>query len=93
MQIFKKTLTGETFTLDVVQNDSIANVMATFFQILPKPLITKDQIKLLYYHNVPSGKYKTNFDIGKNFKLNFEDEVEKYCYTWKETGEYAKKKY
>ena len=69
----------------------IANLMATFFQILPKPLITKDQIKLLYYHNVPSGKYKTNFDIGKNFKLNFEIEVEKYCYTWKETGEYAKK--
>ena len=69
----------------------IANVMATFFQILPKPLITKDQIKLLYYNNVPSGKYKTNFDIGKNFKLNFENEVEKYCYTWKETGEYAKK--
>ncbi len=71
----------------------VANVMATFFQILPKPLITKDQIKLLYYHNVPSGKYKTNFDIGKNFKLNFETEVEKYCYTWKETGEYAKKKF
>tara|TARA_Y100001980_G_C14493692_1_gene270428 strand:+ start:41 stop:1003 length:963 start_codon:yes stop_codon:yes gene_type:complete len=69
----------------------IANMMATFFQILPKPLITKDQIKLLYYHNVPSGKYKTNFDIGKNFKLNFEEEVEKYCYTWKETGQYAKK--
>ena len=71
----------------------IANMMATFFQVLPKPLITKDQIKLLYYHNVPSGKYKTNFDIGKKFKLNFEVEVEKYCHTWKETGEYAKKKY
>ena len=66
--------------------------MATFFQILPKPLITKDQIKLLFYDNIPSGKYKTNFDIGKNFKLKFENEVEKYCYMWKETGEYAKKK-
>ena len=41
--------------------------MATFFQILPKPLITRDQIKLLFYDNIPSGKYKTNFDIGKNF--------------------------
>ena len=26
----------------------IANTMAIFFQILPKPLITKDQIKLLF---------------------------------------------
>ena len=39
-----------------------------------------------------SGKYKTNVDIGKQFGSNFEEEVEKYCYMWKETGEYAKKK-
>ena len=70
----------------------IANILATLFQILPKPLITKDQIKLLNYDNVPSGKYKTNFDINKNFNHKFENEVEKYCYMWKETGEYAKKK-
>ena len=70
----------------------IANIMATFFQLLPKPLITRDQIKLLFYDNIPSGKYKTNFDIGRDFELKFENEVEKYCYMWKETGEYAKKK-
>ena len=69
-----------------------ANIMATFLQMLPKPLITRDQIKLLFYDNIPSGKYKTNVDIGKQFGLNFEEEVEKYCYMWKETGEYAKKK-
>ena len=71
----------------------VANIMATFFQILPKPLITRDQIKLLYYDNIPSGKYRTNFDIGKNFRLNFENEVEKYCYMWKESGEYSKKNF
>ncbi len=71
----------------------VANTMATFFQILPKPLITRDQIKLLYYDNIPSGKYKTNSDIGKNFILNFENEVEKYCYMWKDSGEYAKKNF
>ena len=71
----------------------IANIIATFFQILPKPLITRDQIKLLFYDNIPSGKYETNFDINKNFILKFEEEVEKYCYMWKETGEYAKKNY
>ena len=69
-----------------------ANIMATFFQILPKPLITRDQIKLLFYDNIPSGEYKTNIDIKRNFNLRFENEVEKYCYMWKEAGEYAKKK-
>ena len=67
--------------------------MATFFQLFPKPLITKDQIKLLFYDNIPSGNHKTNFDLGKNFGLRFEDEVEKYCYMWKEAGEYSKKKF
>ena len=33
-----------------------------------------------------------NFDLNKNSSLKFENEVEKYCYMWKETGEYAKKK-
>ena len=71
---------------------TIANIMATFFQLLPKPLLTKDQLKLLFYDNLPSGKYKTNFDIGKNFELKFENEVEKYCYMWKQSGEYSRKK-
>ena len=70
----------------------VANTMAFFFQLLPKPLITKDQIKLLYYDNIPSGKYKTNFEIGKKFELNFKKEVEKYCYMWKQSGEYSRKK-
>ncbi len=71
---------------------TIANIIATFFQLLPKPLLTKDQLKLLFYDNIPSGKYKTNFDIGKNFELKFENEVEKYCYMWKQSGEYSRKK-
>ena len=71
----------------------IANVIATLFQILPKPLITRDQLKLLSYHNIPSGKYKTNFEINKKFRLKFEKEVERYCYMWKESGEYSKKKF
>ncbi len=69
----------------------VANIMAFFFQLLPKPLITKDQIKLLFYDNVPSGRYKTNFDIGKKFELSFEKEVEKYCYMWKQSGEYSRR--
>ena len=64
---------------------------AKFFQLLPKPLLTEDQLRLLKYDNISSGKYKTNTDIGFPAKCLFEKEVEKYCYMWKQGGEYSKK--
>ena len=66
---------------------------AKLFQLLPTPLLTEDQLKLLRYHNVSSGKYKTNSDIGIPSKLFFENEVKKYCYMWREGGEFSTEKY
>ena len=66
---------------------------AKFFQLLPKPLLTEDQLRLLKYDNISSGKYKTNIDIGFPAKYLFEKEVEKYCYMWKQGGEYSKKNF
>ena len=70
----------------------IAKLSAVFFQFFPSPLITLDQIRLLKYDNVQSGKYKTNFDIGFKKLKNFNEEVEKYCYMWKKGGEFSRKK-
>ena len=64
---------------------------AKFFQLFPKPLLTEDQLKLLKYDNVISGKYKTNSDIGFPAKSLFEKEVEKYCYMWRQGGQFSKK--
>ena len=64
---------------------------AKFFQLFPEPLLTEDQLRLLKYDNISSGKYKTNIDIGFPAKSLFEEEVEKYCYMWKQGGEYSKK--
>ena len=36
----------------------IASFTAKIFQLLPKPLITEDQLRLLKYDNILSGKYK-----------------------------------
>ena len=70
----------------------VSKLIAVSFKILPKPLITIDQIKLLNAcDNVSSGKYKTNFDIGIPSLCNFEEEVEKYCYMWKDAGQFSKK--
>ena len=64
---------------------------AKFFQLFPKPLLTEDQLKLLKYDNVISGKYKTNSDIGFPAKCLFEKEVEKYCYMWRQGGQFSRK--
>ena len=72
---------------------AFAKLSAKFFQLLPKPLLTEDQLRLLKYDNIPSGKYKTNSDIGLPGKLVFRDEVKKYCYMWREGGEFSREKY
>ena len=71
----------------------IARLSAKFFQLLPKPLLTEDQLRLLKYHNIPSGNYKTNLDIGLPSKLYFKDEVKKYSYMWRDGGEFSTEKY
>jgi len=70
-----------------------ADLTARFFQLFPNPILTQDQLKLLKYDNIPTGKYKTNADIGVPSKRFFVSEVEKYCYMWKEGGEFSKEKY
>ena len=72
---------------------SIAQMSARFFEIMPKPLLTRDQLKLLKYDNVLSGKYKSNSDIGVPSLRHFDEEVKKYCYMWREGGQFSTEKY
>ena len=71
----------------------IAKLMCFFTELFPKPLITKDQLKLLRYNNIPSGKFKTNFDLNLPSHTNFDLEVEKYCQMWKEAGQFSQIKH
>ena len=72
---------------------SIAKISAKMFEIMPKPLLTQDQLKLLKYDNITSGKYKTNSDIGVPSVRYFDEEVKKYCYMWREGGQFSTEKY
>ena len=65
---------------------------AKLFEIMPNPLVTVDQIKLLKYDNIPSGKYKTNFELDLNAKKMFDEEIEKYSFNWRTGGQYSKTK-
>ena len=71
----------------------IANFSARIFQLLPKPLLTTDQLRLLKYNNVVTGKYKSNFDIGLPSAKYFENEVKKYSFMWKDGGQFSADKY
>ena len=67
-----------------------AKISAKVLQLFPKPLLTEDQLKLLKYDNIKSGKYKTNFDIGIKTNRLFRDEIEKYSFNWRDGGQYTK---
>ena len=72
---------------------TLAKITAKIFEIMPNPLITVDQIKLLKQDNIPSGKYKTNFDLGLIANRIFDEEIEKYSYNWRDGGQYSKDKF
>ncbi len=69
----------------------IAKLSAKFFQIMPNPLLTVDQLKLLKYDNIVSGKYKTNFDYGMIATKKFEEEIKLYSFNWTKGGQFSKK--
>ena len=72
---------------------SIAKFSAKLFEIFPNPLLTRDQLRLLKYDNIATGKYKTNSEIGIPSVRYFEEEVKKYCYMWREAGQFSTEKY
>ena len=72
---------------------TLAKITAKIFEIMPNPLITVDQIKLLKQDNIPSGKYKTNFDLDLIANRIFDEEIEKYSYNWRDGGQYSKDKF
>ena len=71
----------------------LAKFTAKIFQLLPNPILTEDQLRLLKYDNILSGKYKSNFEIGFPSKKYFNEEVKKYSYMWREGGQYSTEKY
>ena len=71
----------------------LGEIQAGLFELFPKPILTRDQLNLLKYDNIPSGKYKTNSEIGIPSVRYFDDEVKKYCYMWRDGGQFSTEKY
>ncbi len=71
----------------------LASLTAKIFELLPNPILTQDQLRLLKYNNVLSGKYKSNSEIGIPSKRFFNVEVQKYAYMWREGGQFSTERY
>ena len=71
----------------------VAEFSAKLFQLMPQPLLTIDQLKLLKYDNILSGKYKSNSDIGVPSLRYFDKEVKKYCFMWRTGGQFSTDRY
>ena len=72
---------------------TLAKISARLFEMMPTPLLTIDQLRPLKYDNIPSGQYKTNSDIGIPSKRYFDNEVYKYCFMWRDGGQFSTAKY
>ena len=71
----------------------MAEFSARLFEMLPNPLLTRDQLRLLKYDNISSGRYKTNTEVGIPSIKFFNQEVKKYCYMWRDGGQFSTEKY
>ena len=70
----------------------LAKLNARLFQLMPKPLLTIDQLNLLKYDNIASKKYKTNFDFEMKANKKFDDEINRYSFNWTSGGQFSKKR-
>ncbi len=71
----------------------LAKISARMFELMPNPLLTSDQLRLLKYNNILTGKYKSNADIGSPSIRYFDEEVRKYCFMWRDGGQFSTEKY
>ncbi len=69
----------------------LAKINARLLQLMPKPLLTIDQLKLLKYDNIVSKTYKNNFDHKMNAYKKFDEEIKRYSYNWTSGGQFSKK--
>ncbi len=88
LQILSKSINKKHLFISIPKY--LAKIFAKSSEILPKPLITLDQLRLLKYNNIASGNHKTQYDFGLKADLKFEDEIKKYSYMWTERGEYSR---
>jgi len=65
-----------------------AKFSSYFLQMIPKPLLTPDQVEMLKYNNIPSGDYPTLKDLGIIGK-SIQSILPKYIYRFRIGGQFG----
>jgi len=86
MQILLGAIRKKRFLMPI--SFGMAKFQSYFLQMMPKPLLTPDQVEILKYNNVVSGEYKTL----KNLKIKFttiQSILPKYIYRFRTGGQFG----
>ena len=83
MEILLTEIKKKRFLINIPFN--IAKFQSYFLQMLPKPILTTDQVELLKYDNVPSGQYPNLNDLGIKGKT-INSILPKYIYRFRTYG-------
>ena len=67
---------------------SVAKFQSYFFQMMPKPLLTPDQVELLKYNNIISGKYPSLKDLDIK-GATIKNIIPKYIYRFRSGGQFG----
>ena len=67
---------------------SIAKFQSYFLQMMPKPLLTPDQVEMLKYNNIVSGEYPTLKDLGITGTA-IQSILPKYIYRFRAGGQFG----
>ena len=85
MEILLIEIKKKRFLINIPFN--IAKFQSYFLQMLPKPILTTDQVELLKYDNVPSGQYPNLNDLGIKGKT-INSILPKYIYRFRTYGQF-----
>ena len=66
----------------------MAKFQAYFLQMMPNPLLTVDQVKLLQHNNIVSGDYPVLKDLGITGTL-IQNILPKYIYRFRTGGQFG----
>ena len=67
---------------------SLAKFQSYFLQMAPNPLLTSDQVEILKYNNIVSGKYPTLEDLGVSGET-VQNILPKYIYRFRAGGQFG----
>ena len=87
MKILLKEIKKKRFLIPIPF--SVAKFQAFFLQMMPNPLLTVDQVKLLQQNNIVSGKYPTLKDLGIS-GTTIQSILPKYIYRFRTGGQFEK---